>query len=276
MKQLYISDLDGTLLQADVTLSTTTVSILNDLIHNGVAITIATARTIASVKYILKDVDIQLPIILMNGVAVYDLKTEQYIKVENIPYKQYKQIISLAKQFKEHCFIYTIDIKGGMKTYYDALVTHGMIDFYQERVTLYNKSFQKLDSFEALGQEPVVYFAFINTYDHLVPLYQEISKLEQINCVFYKDNYTTDIWYLEVYSEHASKYHALEYLKHYLNIDHVTCFGDNRNDLPLFEASTYKIAVKNGIKELKAKANEVIGYHYDDAVAHWLKRNSLA
>lgn len=52
----------------------------------------------------------------------------------------------------------------------------------------------------------------------------------------------------------ASKYHAVQFLRSYLNVDQIICFGDNRNDLPLFEASDHKIAVGNAVVELQAKA----------------------
>ena len=63
MRTLYISDLDGTLLGPNVMLSERTVRILNNLMSQGVLFTVATARSIASVKYILKDLEITLPII---------------------------------------------------------------------------------------------------------------------------------------------------------------------------------------------------------------------
>jgi HAD superfamily hydrolase (TIGR01484 family) len=82
MKTLYISDLDGTLLQPDATLSEETVRIINDLIKQGMYFTAATARTAASAAHILKRLNINVPCVLMNGVCVYDLKENRYISVE--------------------------------------------------------------------------------------------------------------------------------------------------------------------------------------------------
>ena len=93
MKTLYISDLDGTLLGPNASLSKRTINILNDLLHKGVLFTIATARSIKSVKYILKDLNITLPMILMNGVCIYDPLKRDYIKVE-----------SLSRQIHKHYY----------------------------------------------------------------------------------------------------------------------------------------------------------------------------
>ena len=48
MKTLFVSDLDGTLMRSDKTLSEKTVQTLNRLIENGVLFTYATARSIQS------------------------------------------------------------------------------------------------------------------------------------------------------------------------------------------------------------------------------------
>ena len=74
MKVLYISDLDGTLLNREAELSEYTARHLNALIENGVHVSVATARTAATCERILKDVHFNTPIILMNGVLIYDIR----------------------------------------------------------------------------------------------------------------------------------------------------------------------------------------------------------
>jgi HAD superfamily hydrolase (TIGR01484 family) len=80
MKVLYISDLDGTLLNREAELSEYTARHLNELIENGVHISVATARTAATCERILKDVHFNTPIILMNGVLIYDIRRKFYVK----------------------------------------------------------------------------------------------------------------------------------------------------------------------------------------------------
>ena len=77
MKTLYISDLDGTLLNENALLSEDTIQGLNKLIEKGVNFTVATARTNATVVKMLKNVNIQLPVILMNGVTIYDIRNKK-------------------------------------------------------------------------------------------------------------------------------------------------------------------------------------------------------
>ncbi|HWT74675.1 MAG TPA: HAD family hydrolase [Mobilitalea sp.] len=272
MKTLYISDLDGTLLQPDVTLSVNTITILNELIDRGVLFSVATARSIASVRHILKDVKISVPIILMNGVCVYDLSKDEYIKIETFPQKSIDALIEVIESNRLKGFVYTIK-NGVMSTYYEDLNSKALYDFYKERVDLYQKKFTQVDRFSSLSKEPIIYFSLMDHKEALEPIHAILQTIPDLNCTFYKDNYSPDFWYLEIFNKTASKYHAVKYLRDYLGIDHIVCFGDNRNDLPLFEAGDYKIAVGNAVSELQEKADLIIGKNTDDGVAAWLKEH---
>lgn len=274
MKKLYISDLDGTLLQPSAELSSTTIENLNHLLEQGMLFSVATARSIASVKTILKDVKLSLPIILMNGVCIYDLGKDDYIKVETFSQESFDCLLSIIKEHQLKGFAYTIK-NGAMSTYYEDLNSKALIDFYQERVDRYGKKFIQIDDFSSLSGEPIIYFSLMDRKEALEPIFHKLSKITELNCTFYKDNYSPEYWYLETFSKTASKYHAVKYLRSYLKLDSITCFGDNRNDLPLFEASDYKIAVDNAVAELKEKADLIIGPNFEDGVATWLVKNVI-
>lgn len=273
MKTLFISDLDGTLLQPNVELSAVTVRIINEMIAKGVEFTVATARSIASVRTILRDVHICHPIILMNGVCIYDLDKDRYIKVETFGRESSERLLSVIGQHKLSGFAYTMR-DGVMSTFYEELSNRALKDFYEERVRLYNKPFTRIDDFRLLSKEPLIYFTLMDIKENLDLVYPIIEEIPDLNCTMYKDNYTPDIWYLEIFSKSASKYHAVRYLKEHLKAEAVVCFGDNRNDLPFFEASDYRIAVANAVDELKSKADEVIGSNTGNGVALWLKSNA--
>ncbi|MDR1699603.1 MAG: HAD family hydrolase, partial [Lachnoclostridium sp.] len=85
MNTLYISDLDGTLLNEKAVLSDYTIDSLNDMIGRGMNFTIATARTPATVLDIMSEVKLSIPAILMNGVLIYDFAKNEYLKVRRIP-----------------------------------------------------------------------------------------------------------------------------------------------------------------------------------------------
>ncbi|HHV13570.1 MAG TPA: HAD family phosphatase [Clostridiales bacterium] len=272
MKALYISDLDGTLLQPDVTLSRYTVDTLNELMAGGMEFTVATARTIASVKHILKDLNLAHPIILMNGVCIYDLQKQEYVKVETLSQGSIRELMKVIEKNSLKGFVYTIK-DSVLATYYEDLNTEALRDFYQERVDLYGKRFTQVDRFSDLSGEPIIYFSLLDHREKLEPIYHQIQSIPDLACTFYRDNYAPDFWFLETFSSSASKYHATRYLRASLGAERVICFGDNRNDLPLFEASDQKIAVGNAVDELKEKADQIASPNTEDGVANWLRQN---
>ena len=274
MKTLYISDLDGTLLQPNVELSNKTKRILNELIDQGMLFSVATARTIATVRSILNDVAINMPIILMNGACVYDWNKKEYIKIEHLPQESKRFLLDIITKYQIKGFAYVIK-DGNLSTYYTDITSKPMKDFYEERVSKYNKPFIKIKDFSSLADEPLIYFSLMDKKELIEPIYNAIKDDPNINSVFYQDNYTSNVWYLELFSKHASKYHAVKFLRSYLQLDQIVCFGDNRNDLPLFEASDRKFAVANAVTELKCKADKIIASNKDDAVACWLSKNAL-
>ena len=80
MKQLYITDLDGTFIDSNAQVSDISSEIINKVTHAGGFFTFATARTASSAVQIMKNVNVNVPCILMNGVSIYDIKEKKYIK----------------------------------------------------------------------------------------------------------------------------------------------------------------------------------------------------
>ena len=77
---LYVTDLDGTLMRDDKTISDTTAAILNRLIGQGMPITYATARSIRSASVVTKEIHFQLPVITLNGTIFVDPQTCETIE----------------------------------------------------------------------------------------------------------------------------------------------------------------------------------------------------
>ena len=75
MKTLYVSDLDGTLLNQEARLSAYTAETLNLLIEEGLPFTYATARSVHSARIVAAGLQTRLPVITYNGVFLQDAQT---------------------------------------------------------------------------------------------------------------------------------------------------------------------------------------------------------
>ena len=268
MNQLFISDLDGTLLNQNAEISCETEKIINQLIGNGMNFSVATARTLASAGKILSGLNIRLPIILMNGVLIYNPLDKRYEVVNSLTEELRNEIQSNAKALNLDCFMYTIR-DNSMMTYFENLSSNAMKSFYNERREKYYKSFTQVKNFLEISDE-VIYYTFINKYDKLKPLYERLSKNTQLEITFYDDIYSENLWYLEAFSAKASKKQGLKYLRQKYGFNQITAFGDNLNDLPMLEEANLKCVVSNARQELLNSADIVIGSNSDDGVAKYL------
>ena len=268
MKRLFISDLDSTLLGSDGTISRKTAEIMNRLTDKDIYFTFATARSAYSVVHITAPLNINVPCILMNGVSIYDRDNRQFVKNEYIPVSASEQALKAFEENDVHCFMYKI-CDGILTCCYSEITTAVMRSFAEVRKNRYNKPFVQYDRLIEHADEDVVYFTTTGEYEKLFPVKQASDSIQGLDSAFYKDTYE-DKWYLELFSHKASKANGVKYLRERYGFDEVVAFGDNLNDLPMFEQADVKIAVGNAREEVKAAADHIIGTNDEDGVAVYL------
>lgn len=267
---LYVTDLDGTLLQPDVTVSETSCRILSALLEKGLPLTAATARTSFSVMPILAGMPMKLPLILQNGAVLHDPAADRIVSAAAIAPEAFLQICALYRRFQRNGFVFCVPADH-LECCYTTLSTPHMQRYYRERREKYGKPFVQVETLETLAEQHPVYLSLNAPKQELDPVFAAVKAVPGVSVAYYRDVYEPEIWYLEVSAPEASKFHGIQKLRELTGAKHVIGFGDNLNDLPLFEACDYKIAVGNAAEELKALADEVIGKNTEDAVARWLE-----
>jgi len=273
-KTLYISDLDGTLLNSAAEVTPYTRKIINRFTSNGGLFTVATARTLDTVLHILDGVSLSAPAVLLNGVSIFDTRTHRYEKIETIGNSYFCGMLKILSDYGVTGFIYTLE-NGDIAYYYENLDAEHRRTFHDDRSGKYGRIYTQVKSFAELCENEVVYFSTCDDFTVLSPVHEKLKINANLHIEFYKDIYHKDFWYLEVCSAAASKYNAVSFLKEVYGFDRVISFGDNLNDLPLFRASNECYAVANAKSEVKEKATAIIGGNNDDGVAKWLEENIL-
>lgn len=267
MKKLYVSDLDGTLLNTSGLVSEFSRKTLNDLIAKGLNFSIATARTAATANGILSGLDIKEPVILMNGMAIYDFNNKCYIKQHNFTCAQRDAILDIIETKKVPAFVYTIQHEELIcYTYEDDKLTPEMKYFKDERVVKFNKRFEVVEHYNDLEKYEVIYFIFLGKYDDLNDVKLAIDKVENVDTLLYLDVYTDD-WILEVHIAGVDKGTATKELRESTGADEMFVFVDNTNDIPMMNEADYSYAVENSKENVKLIADEIIGNNDEDAVA---------
>ena len=267
---IYISDLDGTLLNGRKKVSRKTCDILNELIEKeGLHFSVATARTPATVEILLKDIKIKEPIVVMNGVALYDLQKHKYVRIEYLGAPVAKQVIERLGPTISQGFIYTIN-EDYLTVYYNQLRGKGRINFFEERKNL---QYKKFIQDKVYNYDKIIYFVFIDKLEEIKAIYDILSSIQGLDMVMYKDIYDEEAYLLEVYSNEATKAKGIEKLKGMRNFDRVICFGDHLNDLSMFKLADEAYAVANAVDEVKEGATAIIGDNESHSVATFIKEH---
>ena len=271
MKRLFVSDLDGTLLNKAAALNEETVTVINDCIAKGIDFTISTARTPATALKLLKPLNLKLPIMLMNGALIYDIAGDQYIKEDSLDELVVMVVLGLIKTRGLACFLYAIK-DGEFTAYYDSVESTSLNYFRNEWIMKYDKKFTEVEDLSLVAKDHILSFMLREAKDKLEGLRRELTVVKGVKTEFYPDVYNSEYYILEIYSDAASKKDAIEYLKKRGGYDSVTGFGDNLNDISLYEACDFFYAVSNAHPEIQNMANSIIPSNEENGVAKYLEQ----
>lgn len=269
--ELYISDLDGTLLNSNREVSEYTKKEINEMIAKGLNFTIATARTPGTVVEILEGLNIKLAVALMNGVLFYDLKDKKYLKVRKIDNVIVRKILNILESFNKDSFVYGVK-DNHLFVYHKKIILDLDDIYYKERCSSKYKTFKEVNTFdEALEDLEVVNFMILDKLEIIELIYEQLKKIKEINVHYYKDIYQENCYFIEIHSKDATKAAAVKDLAELYNNNKTICFGDNLNDLPMFRIADECYAMENAVEGLKAVATGVIKSNNKDGVARFIK-----
>ena len=270
MKTLFLTDLDGTFLSPNAKVSDNSAKIINNLTKDGLLFSIATARTYATVIPLFKDVDLRLPLVLMNGVCIYDPTDKKTLSIHAINSSAGHEIDALYKKYNKNPLFY-FEKDNRLTVRYKDFDNKYIESYVNEREAFFNKKFEKVSSFDFENGGNFVYIVTLDKKEALEKIHIELQKRNDIDCNFYRDNYT-DCYFLEAMCSGINKGTGAAEVKSMLGVDRIIAFGDNMNDVPIFNVADECYAVANACDELKKIATGVIGSNEDDAVAKFIQK----
>ncbi|MBF1089311.1 MAG: Cof-type HAD-IIB family hydrolase [Solobacterium sp.] len=272
--ELFVSDLDGTLLTNNKMVTTYSIEVINRLRENNVAICIATSRNIHMSKQIIKAIgDRDLYLISDNGAYVYDCMKNMPIYEKNINLEDAENVIKYLINNKHrfvaysssamYCFLLNEEIKK-------KIIKVRRIEEEQKLdnllVTKKINSFDDID-YPAKLLKIVIYLEQKNDIN-------DISTNLKNDCVSFEQ---TGERYWSICHRVVSKENALRYLQKYLfiNCENTIAFGDFDNDISLFKRAKYKVAMSNASDSLIMHSNYMTDTNDSDGVAKFLSEKIL-
>jgi len=270
MKNIYITDLDHTFLKNDLSISNYTQKIWNSY-ENEAILTVATARTYRKTMQFLNGVAINAPMILLDG-SLIATNEKKIIDTKFISKNVTDEIIEEGGKLGIYPFILSLADKNLNEAFlYSAILN----DFQKEVLTRYSKddNLQEHKKIEGMQDNfKVVYMGEENLLRELAKNLEDIFG-SNLKYILAPEAYV-GCYFLTVLHKDADKSHGIKSVSEYVGFDleKLTVFGDNFNDIGMFSLAGTAVAVGNAQEGVKELANIVLDYtNEEDGVAKYLE-----
>lgn len=269
-KILYVTDLDGTLLNKKERINKKSIDIINELVEKGMMFTYATARSLVSASVVTAGLTTRIPVIAYNGAFIFQPATGAILSQERFSREEMNCVSGFLSEHNISVLVYSY-IQGIEKvSWISGQENEGIRRYLDLRKG--DRRLRPVANQEELYQGDIFYFTCVGEKDELQPVYDIFSKDARYRCTIQQELYRPE-YLCEIMPAGATKAHAIEKLKKIWSCDRVISFGDAVNDIPMFEISDESYAVENAVEELKAVASGIIESNENDGVANWLKEH---
>lgn len=265
MYRLVVSDLDGTLLKDDETLSEYTKEVIQNISRKGVEFMIATGRIFGGAKRYAKELNLKTPILACNGALIKDVMGK-LIYGNPIPPTALTEIFEVLTERELYFHSY------GEDSFFTEKISGQM-----SRLVSVNRTLQVEDRIPLVEIDPMDLAKKETVYKVFARCSGEKSKEELYNRLTEIPGVAvTSSWQdsFDINAQQVSKGMAVEKYAAERGIDpsEIICFGDNFNDMEMIRFAGLGIATGNCVEPLKDVADYVTAGNNEDGVAKAIEK----
>ncbi len=256
---MIATDIDGTMLRSDGTLSSRVKSVLAEAVSGGLHVVPATGRPVMVARDVIEAADLDDYWVFANGAITRHLGRDELIRGF---WMERELTARLVVQLREALpgagfaleFEQTVAFEPGFGEVVPVVPDVPPMDDVMESVTSPHPEYGRI-------QKILIY----NNAVELDDLYSEVRSVAGDDAVA---SYS-GLRFIELAAKEVTKATALQLLVDDLGFDagRVACFGDNHNDLPMLQWAGRSYAMANATDDAKEAATEVIGGNDEDGLA---------
>lgn len=272
MFELFITDLDGTLLDDEKRISNSNLEAINRLRANNIPFSVFTGRNFYSAYEFIKVLDVEGLVALQNGALIIEMPSRQVINEICLERDIAVHIYQLALEWDFTIVGYTGYHECDTDEIKDMFVEvssqkPASYDYYFKNNS---KRIQIVDSLDIFfsNRKKIGQLAIIGEGSELSELLRVVEKTYQHKISHVLSPIGDDYGFLEFFGPKVSKGDALTYLlKRYDTTAAKTVFiGDNYNDLPLMKKVGLPVAPDNALREIKDHCKMIVSSNNNHAV----------
>lgn len=274
-RTLYVSDLDGTLLGNDSRVSAASAEIISSLSRDGALITVATARTPATVVPLLSSTVTTPPAVVMTGCAFWSRTDGRFIAPHFMTEADMTSVLDLCRAEGVHPFVYVMAPDAVTLDVYHAAprLNRAEESFYLERCRLALKRFHLATPAPQRALNHTMLFYAMADEARIRRAAEALGRETGCSVGCYPDIFNSGVWNLEIFPAGITKASAIARLREESGAERLVVFGDNLNDLPMLQAADVAVAVGNALPEVKEAADVVIEPNFTDSVARFIRED---
>ena len=256
MIKLFVSDIDGTILESGKKISEKNIAAVQKMVDAGITVTIATGRMYRAALPIAKELGVNVPIITYNGALIKSVAGE-ILHSEYLPKDLIVKIVNFFETKNWH-----------LQSYSDDNLIYPAKNNYTELYETAQKVQGAAVGWQGLREhtEKVCKLLGINAN-----LAETLERTKILKAKFGDKISVTKSHpqFTEIMLLGVSKAAAVKILAEKLGVakSEVMAIGDSENDLPMLQAAGQSVAMGNADDKIKAACTFVTGNCADDGFA---------
>lgn len=259
-----VCDMDGTLLNSKDIISAENEVALKKLQQIGLEVIIASGRVDLLMKSFIKQLGLKGHIICCNGGLIKNIETQEIVYSKVIDKDVISKIISYSIENNINFLIYTNDIVYSNKN-------NPRVDKYEKLNKSNSEDLQipikYVDDIiiEDMNNIDVFKILLVCDDDEIVKVSEKyFSKFDKLTVV------SSEKGLLDIMASNTSKGNAVKILSEKLDVDlsKIIAFGDNYNDMEMFQCVGMPIAMENAVDDIKLQAKYVTKSNDESGIAY--------
>lgn len=193
MRTLYVTDLDGTLLNSNDQISQYSMEIINGLVAKGMQFTYATARSLVSASVVAKGLSTTVPVIAYNGALIVNPATGEVISSLSFTGEEAARIREVLQEHGANPLVYAYVDGVERVSYVTGRENEGIRRYLEVRKG--DRRFRPLEDETLLYQGNIFYFTCIADREELLPLYEIFKRDGRYRCTLQQELYRPEFFW---------------------------------------------------------------------------------
>lgn len=246
---LFISGLDDTLLNSEYHLNDYCKVELNRMIDKGLHFTLSTMRPPASIMEPMKDIQLKLPVIAMDGAVLYDTREKRFLENIHLDAKDGTRIKHLLEEYKIIYFANVV-MDDTLLIFYNQTSDNPLDEKQSELIRTLRKSpYRNYISRPVPETENIVYFMMFYPKEKAKEIYSMLEShdfTKDLKILIYPSKDYDGYCYIKIFNKFATKENMIELMKRKLGISNTITFGTipSKYDYVVTEGDTNEVVHK--------------------------------